>query len=356
MFVDQVKITVRAGNGGDGCCSFRREKYIPRGGPDGGDGGRGGDVTLLAVSNLTTLLDLRYQQLYRAEHGRPGSGNLRSGKSGQNLIVRVPMGTVVKDFETGEVLADLTEEFQEYVAAKGGRGGFGNDHYKSSVNRAPRRADSGTPGEARVLRVELKLLADVGIIGFPNAGKSTLISKISNARPKIADYPFTTLVPNLGLVRVDDYHSFVAADIPGLIEGAHEGKGLGTRFLKHTERTRVIVHLLDFSALSERDPIEDHETIQNELKAFSEELYGKPQILVASKIDHPEAEEKFERYRERLEAINPDLLSISSVTGKGIPDLIHQTYRLLQAQAPLPDVSPAEGASDESVVGEDDAE
>ncbi|CCQ89435.1 GTPase involved in DNA replication and ribosome assembly [Nitrospina gracilis 3/211] len=340
MFVDQVKITVRAGKGGDGCCSFRREKYIPKGGPDGGDGGRGGDVVLQAVSNLTTLLDLRYQQLYRAENGRPGSGNLKTGKSGETCVIRVPQGTIVKDYDTGNVLADLTEEFQEYLAAKGGRGGFGNDHYKSSTNRAPRRADSGKPGDSRVLLVELKLLADVGIIGFPNAGKSTLISKISNARPKVADYPFTTLTPNLGLVRVDEYQSFVAADIPGLIEGAHEGKGLGTRFLKHTERTRVILHMLDFSALSDRDPIEDYEIIQKELKAFSEELYEKPQILVASKIDHPEAEDKFERYRERLKVINPRLLAVSSVTGKGISDLIHQTYQLLQEHVPPPDIAP----------------
>ncbi|MCF8719953.1 GTPase ObgE [Nitrospina gracilis] len=353
MFVDQVKITVRAGNGGDGCCSFRREKFIPKGGPDGGDGGRGGDVILQAVSNLTTLLDLRYQQLYRAENGRPGSGNLRTGKSGETCIIRVPLGTVVKDYETGEVLADLTGEFQEYVAAKGGRGGFGNDHYKSSTNRAPRRADSGKPGDSRVLLVELKLLADVGIIGFPNAGKSTLISKISNARPKIADYPFTTLTPNLGLVRVDEYQSFVAADIPGLIEGAHEGKGLGTRFLKHTERTRVILHLLDFSVLSDRDPIEDYEVIQKELKAFSEDLYQKPQILVASKIDHPEAEEKFERYRDRLKAINLRLLAVSSVTGRGISDLIHQTYQLLQEQVPPPDIAPGERTDREEWVEED---
>lgn len=335
MFVDQVKITVRAGNGGDGCCSFRREKYIPRGGPDGGDGGKGGDVVFIAVSNLGTLLDLRYQQLYRAEHGRQGSGNQRTGRSGKDCEIRVPLGTVIKDYETGRVLADLTEEFQRYVAARGGRGGFGNEHYKSSTNRAPRRADPGEPGEHKVLLVELKLLADVGIIGFPNAGKSTLISRISNAHPKIADYPFTTLTPNLGLVKVDEYQSFVAADIPGLIEGAHEGKGLGTRFLKHTERTRVIIHLLDFSGLCERDPIEDYEVIQKELKAFSEDLYHKPQILAASKIDHPEAEEKFEAYHERLEAINPRLLAISSVTGRGIPELIHMTWRLLQETAPL---------------------
>jgi GTP-binding protein len=329
MFVDQVKITVQAGNGGDGCCSFRREKFIPKGGPDGGDGGKGGDVIFQAVDNLSTLLDLRYQQLYRAEHGKAGSGQLKTGKSGKDLIIPVPVGTVVRDFESRVVLADLTEDLQEYVIARGGRGGLGNEHYKSSTNRAPRRADPGTPGKHRVLFVELKLLADVAIIGFPNAGKSTLISKISNAKPKIADYPFSTLVPNLGLVQVGDYKSFVAADIPGLIEDAHLGKGLGTRFLKHTERTRLLVHLLDFSIASDRDPIVDYETIQNELKHFSEELYGKPQILVANKVDHPEAEAKFAEFKERLETLNPALFVCSAVTGIGIKELVFTIYDML---------------------------
>jgi GTP-binding protein len=331
MFVDQVKITVQAGNGGDGCCSFRREKFIPKGGPDGGDGGKGGNVVFRAVGNLSTLLDLRYQQLYRAVHGKPGSGQMKTGKSGDDCIITVPVGTVVRDYETRHILADLTEEFQEFVIARGGRGGLGNEHYKSSTNRAPRRADSGEPGQNKVLFVELKLLADVAIIGFPNAGKSTLISKISNAKPKIADYPFSTLVPNLGLVKLGDYQSFIAADIPGLIQDAHTGKGLGTRFLKHTERTRLLVHLLDFSAVSDRDPIADYEIIQNELKHFSEDLYNKPQILVANKIDHPEAEAKFAEYKERLEAINPTLLACSSVTGQGIKELVFKVYDLLNS-------------------------
>ena len=329
MFVDQVKITVEAGNGGDGCCSFRREKFIPKGGPDGGTGGKGGDVVFRAVGNLSTLLDLRYQQLYRAEHGKPGSGQLKTGKSGQDCVIQVPVGTVVRDHETRVVLVDLTDDLQEFVIVRGGRGGLGNDHYKSSTNRAPRRADPGTPGKHRVLFVELKLLADVAIIGFPNAGKSTLISKISNAKPKIADYPFSTLVPNLGLVQVGNYQSFIAADIPGLIQDAHLGKGLGTRFLKHTERTRLLVHLLDFSIASDRDPIADYETIQNELKQFSEGLYGKPQILVANKVDHPEAVAKFAKYKERLEAINPDLFVCSSVTGQGLKELVYKIYDLL---------------------------
>jgi GTP-binding protein len=330
MFVDQVKITVQAGNGGDGCSSFRREKFIPKGGPDGGDGGKGGDVVFRAVGNLSTLLDLRYQQLYRAEHGKPGSGQLKTGKSGKDCIIQVPVGTVVRDHETRHVLVDLAEDSQEFVIARGGRGGLGNEHFKSSTNRAPRRADPGEPGKHRVLFVELKLLADVAIIGFPNAGKSTLISKISNARPKIADYPFSTLVPNLGLVQVGNYQSFIAADIPGLIQDAHLGKGLGTRFLKHTERTRLLVHLLDFSIASNRDPIADYETIQNELKQFSEELYGKPQILVANKVDHPEAEAKFAEYKEQLEAINPDLFVCSSVTGQNLKELVYKIYDMLE--------------------------
>ncbi|MCZ6541142.1 MAG: GTPase ObgE [Nitrospinae bacterium] len=330
MFVDQVKITVEAGNGGDGCCSFRREKFIPKGGPDGGNGGKGGDVVFRAAGNLSTLLDLRYQQLYRAGHGRPGSGQLKTGKSGKDCLIPVPVGTVVRDHETRRVLADLTEEFQEFVIARGGRGGLGNEHYKSSTNRAPRRADSGEPGQHQVLFVELKLLADVAIIGFPNAGKSTLISKISNARPKIADYPFSTLVPNLGLVQVGDYQSFIAADIPGLIQDAHLGKGLGTRFLKHTERTRLLVHLLDFSITSDRDPISDYEIIQNELKHFSEDLHDKPQILVANKIDHPEAEAKLAEFKERLTAINPTLMVCSSVTGQGIKELVFKIYEMLE--------------------------
>lgn len=329
MFVDQVKIIIQAGNGGDGCRSFRREKYVPRGGPNGGDGGKGGDIVLSTDRNLTTLLDLRYQQLYRAEHGRPGKGKLMTGRSGKDSIIKVPIGTLVKDYETGELFTDLCEEFQEYIAARGGNGGRGNHSFKSSTNRAPQRSDPGAPGEKKKLFVELKLLADVAIVGFPNAGKSTLISKISNSRPKIADYPFTTLIPNLGMVKVGEYRSFVAADIPGLIEGAHAGKGLGIRFLKHTERSRLLLHLIDFSGSNERDPVDEYEAIQKELKSFSEDLYRKPQILVASKMDHPEAEKKFEGHKARLEKINPSLFPISSITGKGLPELLGHIQSLL---------------------------
>jgi GTP-binding protein len=329
MFVDQVKIRIQAGDGGDGCCSFRREKFIPLGGPDGGDGGDGGDVILQTDHNLSTLIDLRYQQHYTAESGRPGMGQQRSGKDGNDCLIRIPIGTLVKDFETNEIMADLTEENQTFVLARGGNGGFGNVHFKSSTNRAPRRTNPGQPGEKKIVFLELKLLADVAIVGFPNAGKSTLISRISNAKPKIADFPFTTLVPNLGIVKLDDF-SFVAADIPGLIEGAHEGKGLGIRFLKHTERSHMLVHLLDFSVDNPRDLVEDYKILQNELKCFSEELYGKPQILVAAKLDHPEAWEKFNACRERLLEINPLLFPISSVTGEGLSGLLNQIRKSLQ--------------------------
>ncbi len=324
MFVDQVNIIVRAGDGGDGCCSFLREKFVPLGGPDGGDGGKGGDIVLETDANLQTLFDLRYQKIYKAEDGRPGRGKQMTGRSGKSCVLKVPMGTLVKDEESGELLVDLKNEGQKFVAAQGGKGGYGNAKFKSSSNRAPRKFETGSHGEKLNLILELKLLADVGIIGFPNAGKSTLISKISNARPKIADYPFSTLIPNLGIVKMDDFSTFVAADIPGLIEGAHTGKGLGIQFLKHTERTRLLVHLIDFSVMSDRDPIADFNAIQEELKKYSQTLYEKPQILVPTKIDHPEAEEKLKQFENKLRELNPNLFPISAVTGKGIPELLRE--------------------------------
>ena len=324
MFVDQVNIVAQAGKGGDGCSSFRREKFIPYGGPDGGDGGKGGNIVLETDPNLQTLFDLRYQRIYNAEDGHKGRGKDMTGRGGKTWILKVPMGTLIKNQETGELLADLTNENEKFIAAKGGDGGFGNAKYKTSSNRAPRKFQHGFDGEKISLRLELKLLADVGIIGFPNAGKSTFITKISNARPKIADYPFSTLIPNLGVVRMDDYSTYIAADIPGIIEGAHEGKGLGIQFLKHTERTRLLVHLIDLSIMSDRDPLADYKAIQNELKNYAQTLYEKPQILVPSKIDHPEAEEKFERYKDELKKLNPNLFPISSLTGSGIAELQRQ--------------------------------
>jgi GTP-binding protein len=312
MFVDQVKIIVEAG--------------------DGGDGGKGADVILLADPNLSTLIDLRYKQLNKAENGQPGKGKDMTGKSGVDLVIRVPVGTIVKDLDSGEIISDLKEAYQQFISARGGRGGPGNTRFKSSINRAPRKFGKGTPGEKRNLFLELKLLADVGIIGFPNAGKSTLISRISNARPKIADYPFTTLIPQLGVVKVGDYSSFVAADIPGLIEGAHEGKGLGIRFLKHTERTRVLLHLVDFSPENTRDPLEDYHTLQKELKSFSEKLFCKPQILVASKMDYPEAKQKFAEYESRMKELNPEVFAISSATGDGLSDLLWKIKEILDSR------------------------
>ncbi len=330
MFVDQVTITVEAGDGGDGCASFRREKFVPLGGPDGGDGGKGADIVLATDSRLTTLVDLRYQKICRGENGQPGRGSDRTGKSGKTRVIPLPVGTLVKDLDSGEILKDLDAEGMEFIVAKGGRGGHGNARFKSSTNRAPRTFQKGSPGETKNLLLELKLLADVAIVGFPNAGKSTLIAKISNARPKIADYPFTTLVPQLGLVRVGEYFSFVAADIPGLIEGAHTGKGLGIRFLKHIERSRLLVHLLDFSAQSPDDPLENYNKLQTELKRFSENLHAKPQILVASKVDHPEARAKFEALAPRFKEIDPGFRAISSVTGEGIDDLLFTIKEYLE--------------------------
>ena len=322
MFVDQVAIIAQAGDGGDGCSSFRREKYVPMGGPDGGDGGRGGDVVLEADPNLTTLIDLRYQKTYRAEHGNPGRGKQMTGKSGKTLLIRLPLGTLVKDKDSGELLVDLSEARQQYIVAKGGNGGHGNLHFQSSTQRAPRKLEPGWPGGCRNLFLELKLLADVGIMGFPNAVKSTLISKISNARPKIADYPFTTLVPNLGVVRLEEGESFVAADIPGLIEGAHAGKGLGHQFLKHIERTRLLLHLIDFSDLDQDAILSRYHKLQMELKRFSPELSEKPQILVATKADDPQTQQNILDLQAAMKELNPAFFLISSMTGEGIQPLL----------------------------------
>ena len=322
MFVDQVAIIAQAGDGGDGCSSFRREKYVPLGGPDGGDGGRGGDVVLETDPNLTTLIDLRYQKTYQAEHGNPGKGKQMTGKSGKNLLIRLPPGTLVKDKDSGELLVDLKEAHQQYIVAKGGNGGHGNLHFQSSTQRAPRKIEPGWPGGSRNLFLELKLLADVGIMGFPNAGKSTLISKISNARPKIADYPFTTLVPNLGVVRLAEGESFVAADIPGLIEGAHTGKGLGHQFLKHIERTRLLLHLIDFSDLDKDAILSRYHKLQLELKRFSPELAQKPQILVATKADDPQSQQNILDLQSSMAELNPSFFMISSLTGEGIQTLL----------------------------------
>jgi GTPase len=331
MFIDEIDVYVQGGDGGAGCVSFRREKFVPRGGPDGGDGGDGGSVWLEADPALTTLLDFRYNRHYKAPRGEHGKGANRHGASGHDLVIRVPLGTVVTDRDTTEELGDLTTRGQRILAIAGSRGGRGNARFVSSINRAPRRADLGRPGHGRWLHLELKLLADVGVIGFPNAGKSTLVSRVSAATPKIADYPFTTLTPTLGIVRVDVERTFVIADLPGLIPGAAEGKGLGHQFLRHTERTRVLVHVLDLDPGTGRDPVEDLAVIDAELDAYSPELARRPQIVVANKVD------LFEPGTPRLAAVERHCRSaglpfhaISAATGVGVPDLLRTISRRLE--------------------------
>ncbi|MDC4223563.1 MAG: GTPase ObgE [Candidatus Manganitrophus sp.] len=326
MFIDQVKIYVKAGDGGDGCVSFRREKYVPRGGPDGGDGGKGGDVFLEASPELSTLIDLRYQQHYMVKRAENGSGQNSSGKNSPDLIIPVPVGTTVRDAQTDEPIADLTEVGQRALIVRGGRGGRGNSHFKSPTRQAPRIAEPGQKGEERWLQLELKLLADVGLVGLPNAGKSTLISVISAARPKIADYPFTTLEPNLGVVtwggtRNQEYH-YTVADIPGLIEGAHEGKGLGIQFLKHIERTLLLLHLVDVSEIGPEDPVHDFEVIRAELASYHQSLAEKPFIVAATKIDVAGEGAKKERLRRYCKQEKIPFFEISAATGKGIKPLI----------------------------------
>lgn len=320
MFVDEARITVKAGDGGNGCLAFRREKYVPRGGPSGGDGGRGGDVTMVATIHRNTLLHFRFNPEYTAQRGRHGEGSNRTGHDGESITIQVPVGTTVFDDETGEKLFDFAHDGDTWAVARGGRGGRGNARFATSTHQAPTEHEPGRPGDFRRLRLELKLLADVGLVGYPNAGKSTLISRISAARPKIADYPFTTLEPNLGVVELPDHRTFVVADIPGLIEGAHEGKGLGVQFLRHIERTRVLAHLVDVSDTG-RDPVHDFEALMKELESFSDELPRKPMILVASKIDAAQDPERIESLRRLARERNLDFLEISSVTGAGIDGL-----------------------------------
>jgi GTP-binding protein len=310
MFIDYVEIEVLAGDGGHGCISFRTEKYVPKGGPDGGDGGRGGDVIAVADPNLTTLLDYRYKKNYKAERGQPGAGRQKSGRSGKDIILRVPVGTIFKDLETGVSFADLDAEGSQIVLAKGGKGGHGNTFYKTPVDQAPRKAQPGIPGEKHRLSLELKLLADVGLVGLPNAGKSTILATFSAARPKIADYPFTTLIPNLGIVRLREFKSFVMADIPGLIEGASDGKGLGIQFLKHIQRTRVLVYVID---VNEPDIPGTRRVLEEELRAFDHTLLTRPSLTVITKIDTKSKSDLKEVSRE----LPDDYIYLSSVSGAG---------------------------------------
>jgi GTPase len=333
MFIDEVKIYVKAGDGGNGCLAFRREKFVPHGGPSGGDGGRGGDVIFVASQHHNTLLHFRFNPEHKAERGRHGEGSNRKGREGESKEVATPVGTIIYDLETGEMLHDFTAPGDRFTVAHGGRGGKGNARYATSTHQTPTEHEDGFPGEERRLRLELKLLADVGLAGFPNAGKSTLISRISAARPKIADYPFTTLEPNLGVVSADGERTFVVADIPGLIEGAHLGHGLGVQFLKHIERTRLLAHLVDVSESSGRDPVHDFEVVMTELASFSEALAAKPMIVVATKIDAAQDPKRVSALKRLAAKRGLPFYKISSVTGEGIDALKRAMAEIVLAPA-----------------------
>jgi len=330
-FIDEAEVHVHAGDGGRGCVAFLREKYRPHGGPSGGDGGDGGDVVFVVDPGLTTLLDFKFQPIIKAGRGEHGRGKQQYGKRGADQEVRVPPGTLVRDADSGELIADLRTPHERCIVAHGGRGGRGNMHFATPTNQAPRHAQPGTPGEERRLRLELHLMADVGLVGYPNVGKSTLISRVSAARPRVADYPFTTLVPHLGVVRVAEDCSFVLADIPGLIEGAHRGLGLGDRFLRHVSRTSLLIHLLDLSGLSGRDPLADYDTINRELQAFDARLAAKPQIVVGNKMDLAEAREHYPETRRRFAERGVELWAISAATGAGVGELMRAVGRRCQA-------------------------
>jgi len=347
MFYDYVKIFVKAGDGGNGSASFRREKFIPNGGPDGGDGGRGGNVALVVDPNLSTLVDYQYQKHYRAGQGEHGRGKNQHGKNGEDLLLRVPPGTVVRE-EEGDTLADLTRPGQQVVAARGGRGGRGNTHFTTSKEQAPHFAERGDPGEERILELELKLLADAGLVGFPNAGKSSLLRRISAARPKVASYPFTTLEPNLGMVRIGEDRSFVVADLPGLVEGAHTGTGLGHRFLRHTERTRVLVHVVDAAGTEGRNPREDVRVINQELQVYNPELAGRPQVIAANKIDLPQARENLPLLRQDFPDVQ--VYPISAATGEGVDQLLFGIGRLLDEQRPGRSLGAPQAQEDQDVL------
>lgn len=337
MFIDRAKISVKAGDGGNGMSSFRREKYVPKGGPSGGDGGRGGDVIIIVDSNLNTLVDFRYKRKFVAENGGHGQTKNMHGRGAEPLFIKVPPGTIVRDEETGEVVADLTTEGQQATVARGGRGGRGNARFASSTHRAPTFAENGEPGETRTLLLELKLLADVGLVGYPSVGKSSIIAQVSSAKPEIAAYHFTTLTPVLGVVRIDEGNSFVLADIPGLIEGAHEGIGLGHDFLRHIERTKIIIHVLDVSGLEGRDPIEDYKKINQELSLYNEKLARRQQIVAANKMDLPEAQENFARVAEYMAKDGREIYPVSAATGEGLKELMQRASQLLAEYAAEPE-------------------
>ena len=355
-FIDEAQIEVIAGDGGNGAVSFRREKYVPRGGPDGGDGGRGGSIYAVADRNINTLIDYRYARIHRAKSGESGRGADQYGRGAQDIVLRMPVGTVIADADTGELIADLARDGERALLARGGVGGLGNIHFKSSVNRAPRQSTPGEKGEQRRLRLELRVLADVGLLGLPNAGKSTLIRAISAARPKVADYPFTTLAPQLGVVRTDERRSFVIADIPGLIEGAAEGAGLGHRFLRHLSRTRLLLHLVDIAPLDpEADPAHDARAIVRELKKYDAALHAKPRMLVLNKLDLVPPEERDARVSALVRALRwkGPVARISAMTGQGTRELVYAVQEWLDRNPPIEGVTAAaqgEGVTDVAVV------
>jgi GTPase len=328
-FIDEAMITVQSGDGGKGCVSFRREKFIPRGGPDGGDGGKGGDIVLKTSPRKRTLYQFRFKKHFKAENGSHGQGKQKTGKNGQDLTIELPPGTLITDADTGQVITDLIKCDETVILARGGRGGQGNARFKTSTNRAPRFAQPGEPGESKTLRLELKLLADVGIIGLPNAGKSTLITAVSSARPKIGNYPFTTLFPSLGVVQTGWAEPFVVADIPGLIEGAHKGTGLGIRFLRHIERTRILIHLIDVSAMDADNPLKAYDTVNKELAMYNQELTKKPQIVVLNKMDLPDVREAAKKFQAAIK--EQQVLLISALTGHGIENLKSKIIQLLDS-------------------------
>lgn len=336
MFVDHVKVYVKGGNGGDGMVAFRREKYIAYGGPAGGDGGKGGDVVFIVDEGLRTLMDFRYQRHFKAPRGEHGGSKNKHGKGGVDMVVKVPPGTIVKDVESGTIIADLVEHGQTAVIAKGGRGGRGNSRFATPQNPAPELSEKGEPGVEREITLELKVLADAGLVGFPSVGKSTLLSVVSAAKPKIADYHFTTLVPNLGMVELEGGRTFVLADLPGLIEGAHEGVGLGHQFLRHIERTRVIIHVVDMSGLEGRDPYEDFITINEELEKYNLRLMERPQIIVANKMDMPDAEENLKQFKEQLDDQTALIFPISAITREGLDQLLFAVADLLETTPEFP--------------------
>jgi len=327
--VDLVKIVVKAGKGGNGAITFRREKYVAAGGPDGGDGGKGGDIYFVAEKGMTTLIDFRYKKKFLAEDGQNGDGGNRYGKSGKDLVIAVPVGTIIKDLDTDEIIADMINLDEKVLIAKGGRGGRGNAKFATSTRQVPKFAEQGDDGETLNLSLELKLIADVGLVGFPNVGKSTLLSVVTAAKPKIANYHFTTLKPNLGVVKLDNGKDFVLADIPGLIEGAHTGIGLGHEFLRHVERTKLLIHVVDCSESEMRDVVEDYKTINKELRSYNEKLANKKQIIAANKLDLPGAEENLEKLKKALKGKDVEIVPISAVTGKGIKDLFNRVSTLL---------------------------